>query len=140
MQVLNPFAYDQADKLLKKLDLPVIDRSQEGSRYWGEWQGSQLIGLVGLEVYGHLGLLRSLAVDPARQGTGLGKQLLNHILAQAKDLELEAIYLLTTTARDYFIRFGFAEIERHLVPTEIRASSEFHSVCPSSATVMVWRG
>jgi amino-acid N-acetyltransferase len=49
---------------------------------------------------------------------------------------LRALYLLTTTAEHYFPRFGFTRVDRSAVPADIRATEEFRSACPASATVM----
>jgi len=47
-----------------------------------------------------------------------------------------AIYLLTTTAEQYFPKFGFERIARSDVPPGVQTSIEFTAACPSSATVM----
>ncbi len=49
---------------------------------------------------------------------------------------IENLYLLTTTAADYFERRGFTRIERSQVPERLRATAEFQGTCPASATVM----
>jgi len=54
----------------------------------------------------------------------------------ARDLQVPAIYLLTTTADRYFPKFGFEPIQRADVPPMVQTSVEFTSACPSSATVM----
>jgi len=51
-------------------------------------------------------------------------------------LGAEAVWLLTTTAADYFAAFGFVPVERAAVPEPIRESAEFASLCPASAAVM----
>ncbi|WP_437717056.1 hypothetical protein WMF45_11955 [Sorangium sp. So ce448] len=51
---------------------------------------------------------------------------------------LEAVYLLTTTAADYFRGLGFASASREAVPAELAASPEFAGACPASATCS-WR-
>ena len=51
---------------------------------------------------------------------------------------LTPLYLLTTTAEDFFPRFGFSRITRQEVPESVRASVEFRSACPASAVVM-WK-
>jgi amino-acid N-acetyltransferase len=56
-------------------------------------------------------------------------------LRLAQDLEMPAIYLLTTTAERYFPKFGFERIARDDVPATVRTSVEFTSACPSSAAV-----
>jgi amino-acid N-acetyltransferase len=54
----------------------------------------------------------------------------------AQDLQLPALYLLTTTAERYFPTFGFEPITRADVPATVQTSVEFTAACPSSATVM----
>lgn len=46
------------------------------------------------------------------------------------------MYLLTTTAENYFPAFGFRPVDRSAVPTELMASPEFQGACPASAIVM----
>ena len=59
------------------------------------------------------------------------------MLARARLLELCDVYLLTTTARYYFTRHGFAECARDTVPAAVRDSWEFRSGCPTTAVVMM---
>ena len=98
--------------------------------------GSRTIGSVALEVYPSGVLLRSVAVDSAWRGRGIGHQLTSAGLDLARSLGAEAAYLLTTTAGDFFPRFGFARVERADVPDDVKESIEFRSACPSSALVM----
>ncbi len=55
---------------------------------------------------------------------------------RAKRVELRSVYLLTTTARDYFARRGFADCPREEAPAAIRESWEFRTGCPSTAAFM----
>jgi N-acetylglutamate synthase-like GNAT family acetyltransferase/SAM-dependent methyltransferase len=95
-----------------------------------------LAGLAGIEVHGRWGLLRSVAVSPLAQKAGLGAALVRDRLAWAEARGLAGVYLLTTTAPDYFRRLGFEAIERSAAPVEIQASREFSSACPATAVVM----
>jgi amino-acid N-acetyltransferase len=70
------------------------------------------------------------------RGQLLGKQIVNKLLALAREKGMKEVYLLTNTAFLYFLKFGFNEAIREQVPEAIKASSEFSSVCPSSAHVM----
>ena len=54
----------------------------------------------------------------------------------ARDHGLHALYLLTTTAGDYFPRFGFTEANRDAAPEAVRRSREFSEACPSTALFM----
>lgn len=78
------------------------------------------------------GLLRSVVVDPAHRGQGLGEQLLDSLKAST-DRDL---YLLTESATDYFRKRGFESIGRSLAPPALRASEEFRCLCGESAAFM----
>ena len=97
----------------------------------------RIVGVVGLELCcSEYALLRSAAVEPEWRGTGLGRRLVTHVIADAESRGIKALYLLTTTAERYFPSFGFVKTQRDAVPDEIKRSVEFREACPSSATVM----
>jgi N-acetylglutamate synthase-like GNAT family acetyltransferase len=96
----------------------------------------RVVGSAALELYSDGALLRSVAVSPALQRTGLGRLLTDRAIQMARRAAVPAVYLLTTTAERYFLRFGFERIARQDVPESVQASVEFKSACPSSAAVM----
>ena len=98
--------------------------------------GGHIVGSAALEIYPDGALLRSVAIAAGRQHRGLGRRLTESAIALARDRQVRAIYLLTTTAEQYFPRFGFEPIARAEVPPGVQTSIEFTSACPSSATVM----
>lgn len=124
--------------LLSECDLPVdgLEQQFEGSYCVAERHG-EIVGVGGVEVYNPYGLLRSVAVSPARQRQSIGKAVIKDRLTWAKSKGLSVVFLLTTTAAEYFERLGFRAIDRDAVPSEIRKSSGFSSVCPESAIAMV---
>lgn len=77
-----------------------------------------------------------MAIAPEQQGQGLGHALTEAAIRLARDFRVPAVYLLTTTAEQYFPKFGFERIGRTDVPPTVQTSIEFTSACPSSATVM----
>ena len=99
-------------------------------------QNGQVVGSAALEVYPDGALLRSVAVAREAQGLGLGRELTDAAIRLAQDLRVPALYLLTTTAEQYFPKFGFERIARADVPPMVQSSIEFTSACPASATVM----
>jgi amino-acid N-acetyltransferase len=99
--------------------------------------GSALVAIAGLERHGRDGLLRSVAVTPDRRGTGLGVAMVAATEQRARALGLAALYLLTTTAAEFFAQRGYRRIERKDAPAPLQASREFSTLCPSSATCMV---
>jgi N-acetylglutamate synthase-like GNAT family acetyltransferase len=96
-----------------------------------------IVGCAAVERHGTTGLLRSVAVAPAERGRGTGAALVERTLADASGAGLDGLVLLTTTAADYFRRFGFAVVDRAAVPASVHASAEFRGACPASATVML---
>jgi amino-acid N-acetyltransferase len=95
-----------------------------------------LIGSVGLEIYGDSALLRSLAVHPDFQRTGLGSQLVKQIVDLAKKKGITRLYLLTDTAEEYFKRKGFVNVTRDKIPNGMKQSVEFTTLCTSSPSLM----
>lgn len=94
-----------------------------------------LAGLAGMEIYGDVALLRSVAV--AERGQGLGQALVREVIAAAQARGIRQIALLTTTAAGFFPRFGFRPVERSDMPEALHASREFQGACPASAVAML---
>ena len=94
-------------------------------------------GVIGLEMYGHVALLRSLAVDPVARKTGVGSRLVQEAEALAQANGIQALYLLTTTARHFFEKRGYSAISRSDCPEAIRSTAEFASLCPASSALLM---
>ena len=123
--------------LLTTAGLPVAGVAESfGEFVVAEADGRQ-VAAAGLERHGDVGLLRSVVVDPAFRGAGLGASLTERILARAQQQRLKSVYLLTTTAADFFPRLGFHRIARAELPSAINESEELQGACPDTATVMV---
>jgi len=96
----------------------------------------RLVGCAAIEPYGAAGLLRSVAVELASRGRGLGEALTQASLDLAGGRGIKTLYLLTETAAGFFPRFGFRTISRTDVDPAVQRSVEFTSACPTSALVM----
>src|SRR5512139_3798990 len=125
--------------------LDLLGRSeltdQDVAAGWGHYfvvreDDGRVVGVAGLEVHGEDGLLRSVAVDPDYRRQGLAASLVEAAMERAKVLELRSVYLLTTTARDYFARHQFADCAREEAPAAIHESWEFRVGCPATAAFM----
>ncbi len=81
-----------------------------------------------MQVLDGVGLLRSLAVDPSYRDHGVGQQLCDVVTSEARARALGELWLLTTTARDYFARLGFEVVEREHVVPQVRATAQFTSL------------
>lgn len=98
---------------------------------------TQTIGTIGLEIYGRYGLLRSLAVSKDHRGLGLGKKLVRKLESYSQSKGIDKLFLLTTTADEFFRRVGYTEVPRPSVPEPVLLSEEFSQICPGSATVFM---
>jgi arsenate reductase len=98
--------------------------------------GNGLQGVVGLQHAGDAALLRSLAVAAEARSLGQGRVLLDAAEAQARAARIATLYLLTTSAADYFERHGFRHCDRRNAPDAIRSTAQFSSLCPASSFFM----
>lgn len=123
--------------LLRRTELSEKDVAERWGHYFVVREDDgRVVGIAGLEIHGDDGLLRSVAVDTDYRGQGLGVSLIEAALGRAGQLKLETVYLLTTDAREYFARNGFADCPREDAPAAIRGSWEFSTGCPTSAAFM----
>jgi amino-acid N-acetyltransferase len=71
------------------------------------------------------------------RGTGLGQRLTRAALELARGRGVSNIYLLTTTAGQFFPRFGFVPIPRSELDPALQQSEESRGACPASALAML---
>ena len=128
--------YDRVVSLLEAAELPTAGLKPSLPDFLVAEEDGHLVGVVGLEVYGQAALLRSAVVDTGRRGGGLGSNLISALIAHASRRGVREIYLLTTTAEEYFPRFGFTRVRREAVTPAVRVSEEFRGACPDSAVAM----
>ncbi|HEV7595918.1 MAG TPA: arsenic resistance N-acetyltransferase ArsN2 [Gemmatimonadaceae bacterium] len=127
------------ESLLSTSDLPVEGVRDNFSNFIVAEERGAIAGAIGLEKFGSVALLRSAVVAPDNRGSGVGRRLVEQLLERAGRDGIEELYLLTTTAENYFPRFGFARTTRSAVPDAVKASAEFHGACPDTAVVMTRR-
>ena len=126
--------------LLEAAALPASDLNQDHlQHFFFVGPESDPDGLVGLELCGAEALLRSLVVAPGRRSVGIGRALLAHAESYAGGHGIRSIFLLTTTADQFFARYGYVPASRAAVPESIRRTREFADLCPASSAFMVKR-
>jgi amino-acid N-acetyltransferase len=122
--------------MLEQAQLPVEDVADSRIDFLVAEQDGQLIGVIGLQVFGTAALLRSLVVAPAIRGSGVGHALVAAVEARARQQRVAQLVLLTQTAEAFFERNGYASQTRASVPGAIRDTAEFKSLCPASAVCL----
>ena len=134
--VNSPESLEAFRTLLKSSGLPHEGLNYNEHILVGYYDGEELVGTGGLEVYEGYALLRSLAVKLGARGMSLGSAITKDLIAQAIKNKLNGIYLLTETAHGFFLLKGFKDVTRDQVPEGVKASSEFSYVCSTSAICM----
>ena len=128
---------DELIALLVACGLPVDDIGPSSpADFFAIRKEDGIVAVVGLERYPPVGLLRSLAVAPAWRGSGLAAQLLAFAKSFAGAHGVASLFLLTTTAGDYFAGKGYAPALRREAPPAIQATSQFSTLCPASSAFL----
>jgi amino-acid N-acetyltransferase len=137
IQPAAPRHLDGIRQLLSASSLPDEDLTPAHlEHFFVAEEGETLVGVVGMERYGDVALLRSLAVSAPHRGEGVGRRLTDAIEQHARREGVHELYLLTTTAAGYFEQRGYRRIEREGMPRAIQTTEEAARLCPSSATCM----
>ena len=75
--------------------------------------GANIIGFVGLEIHGRVGVGTALLVRPGFRSCGVGKHLVDLAKAAAVDSHVEEIYMWSHDAEFYFRAQGMLPCELH---------------------------
>jgi amino-acid N-acetyltransferase len=109
--------------LLEKNLVTLYEAVQE---FWVAESDGRVVGCGALHVlWSDLGEIRTVAVDPAVTGRGIGHAIVNRLLEVARELELKRLFVLTFET-EFFSRHGFTEIEGTPVTAEV-----FEEMCRS---------
>jgi amino-acid N-acetyltransferase len=122
--------------LLHANKLPVADLAESRPELIVFEEGAALVGVGGVQRFGEVALVRSVAIAESRQGTGLGSKLITELERHASANGVRQLVLLTQTAETFFAARGYSRIERTGLPADVLATAEFRSLCPASASCM----
>jgi arsenate reductase len=138
VQAASASDLDEVRRLLNECGLPEEGvEDQWPQAYVVVKDDHRVVASAGLEVYGREGLLRSVAVAPQFRERGWGAQLLQERMRAAARSGVTRVFLLTTTAADFFLHHGFVPADRGSPGPELRSSAEFARACPTTATCLV---
>ncbi|ORV50887.1 N-acetylglutamate synthase [Mycolicibacter engbaekii] len=107
-----------AGKILLEKNLVTLYESVQ--EFWvAEDADQQVVGCGALHVlWADLGEVRTIAVDPGLTGHGIGHAIVDRLLAVARELELQRLFVLTFET-EFFARHGFTEIDGTPVTAEV---------------------
>jgi|SRR5579883_1990187 len=122
--------------VLQEAGLPTDDLDG-ASRFFVLSSDAEAFG--GLEGSGPDQLIRSVVVSRSSRGRGLGGQIVEALVSQARTDGVERLWLLTTSADRFFADLGWTVAERAAAPEAVRATRQFAGLCPASAVLMCRR-
>jgi N-acetylglutamate synthase-like GNAT family acetyltransferase len=122
--------------LLDANKLPLDGAQAHLANYVLAIANGEVVGCAGAEIYGDVALLRSVAVAPGLQNSGIGRLLVSQLLEEARRRGIRSVHLLSVTAPEYFSQFGFKRGPRERAPVALQASAEFQGACPACAAFM----
>jgi amino-acid N-acetyltransferase len=132
----SPADQPEIERLLEANGLPIAGLELAiGSAFVAREEG-RMVGCAAVEPYGPAGLLRSVCVEAAYRGTGLGRRLVRRAEAGAVDRGVAELFLLTETAAAWFPRLGYEPDTRAAAPDAIQSSPEFSGACPNTAVLL----
>ncbi|MFP4176231.1 MAG: N-acetyltransferase [Planctomycetota bacterium] len=103
----------------KMLPRPLSEIYEQLRDFYVCEENGELVGCAALHIaWEDLAEIRSLAVRRDDQGRGLGKELVQHCLEEARHLEVKRIFALTYTP-EFFEKLGFTEHPKEELPHKI---------------------
>jgi len=126
-------------ELLHESALPTEGVAEGLARFLVAEEDGLLVATAGIELGSESALLRSVAVDPAALGAGVGIEIVRQALRLASVSGAESVYLLTTTAAGFFPRFGFTPALRAEVEAKFPDSTETRpgGVCATAEALVL---
>jgi N-acetylglutamate synthase-like GNAT family acetyltransferase/protein-tyrosine-phosphatase len=127
---------DAIRRLLVAALLPSGDVGGPNQRFIVARQNGKVVGCAGLETFGEDGQLRSMAVHWTSRTAGLGTSLHGRLLFEALQAGVKNLYVVTTTAADFFTRQGYRKVQPADVPPGVKGSEEYTTFVPGGGVVM----
>jgi arsenate reductase len=127
---------DAIKSMLMAALLPSRDVGGLNQRFIVARENGRILGCAGLEAFDQDGQVRSLAVHWTRRNAGLGTRLHERLLFEAVLAGVRNLYVVTTTAEEFFSRHGYRKVRAQEVPPRLLASEEFATFVPGGGTVM----
>ena len=103
------------------LDKPTVTLYEDVQEFLVAEVDGEVVGCGALHVlWSDLAEVRTVAVDPGCQRSGIGRRLLEALIDRARDLGIKRIYCLTFEV-DFFASHGFVPIDGTPVEPEVYA-------------------
>ena len=127
----------EIEKILETCELSTTGLPDQIQDFYLAAVPEGIAGCIGLEVYGKYGIIRSTAVLPEYRRRGIGVQLAEKAIENARDRGIEELYLKTEHEAKFFSQVGFTSIFPQQIPAEIKDAEMLAVSCcgPKAATM-----
>jgi amino-acid N-acetyltransferase len=116
-RIINYYAERQL--MLSKTQLQLYENMRDYSVAVDPSMPNQIQGCGALHIYWeNLAEIRAIAMAPGETRKGIGTRLVNQLLDEARDLEIEQVFLFTYEPK-FFNRFGFIQVEHSAMPLKV---------------------
>jgi amino-acid N-acetyltransferase len=111
--------YADRQRMLPKTQLQLYENLRDYSIAVGTSASNPVLGCGALHIYWeNLAEIRALAVAPEMAHKGVGTALVERLLDEARELEIEQVFLFTYEPQ-FFARFGFIQVEHRTMPLKV---------------------
>lgn len=129
--------YKVAQAWLAAAGLPTTDLTpQSMENFLVAEVGNAAVGMIGLQQFAQIGLLRSLIVDSGSRSAGAGQRLVASLEIHAAASGIVELWLLTIDTDRYFADLGYQIRDRESAPESIQSTEEYSKLCPGDAVLM----
>jgi amino-acid N-acetyltransferase len=116
-RIINHYAERQL--MLPKTQLQLYENLRDYSVVADPSSSNQLQACGALHIYWeNLAEIRAIAVAPDMMRKGIGTLLVDRLLAEAREMEIEQVFLFTYEPK-FFNRFGFIQVEHSTMPLKV---------------------
>jgi amino-acid N-acetyltransferase len=111
--------YADRQRMLPKTQLQLYENLRDYSVAMEASTPERLLGCGALHIYWeNLAEIRSLAVEPESTQQGVGSQLVELLLNEARELQIEQVFAFTYEP-EFFSRLGFMRVKHHTLPLKV---------------------
>jgi amino-acid N-acetyltransferase len=116
-RMINHYAEKQL--MLPKTQLQLYENLRDYSIACDSTAPNRVLACGALHIYWeNLAEIRALAVAPEVTHRGIGTSLVDELLNEARDLEIEQVFVFTYEPR-FFSKFGFIQVEHRTMPLKV---------------------
>lgn len=110
VRAARPDDVPRMTQLINEAHLPAVFIEEFLAGFVAAEREGQVVGCGGVEVYRAGAVIRSVVIDPAAQGLGLGRRLAERLVEYGHAAGVRDFYLFTVDAASFWRHLGFEDV------------------------------